>query len=893
MELINFLSHSNSKVSFEKGVTVIYGHNGAGKSSIIDAIKFALFGEKRGASISDLIRRGEQDMSVTLDFTIGEHEYQIQRMMSQGKSGIKSRDAVLTEDGNELARTVSGVDSRVSDIMGIDKDTFLNSVFVEQGEIDALISKTKAEKENTFSKILGLDLLGQFAKDLGQLSRDTESRLMAFSDLHEDMDEIHSGIEDKEARISDLDSRLRIKENEKNNLSSELSRVGSSRTEIQERLAALNSIWDQLQGKKKNFDNLSVRIDRRAKDLTEQRSKFERLSSEVDNDLLGKADAIGEYFSLSDSLPAKKELLKSLEERIHQAESISVEIRNLEQGHNAYIMLERKLSDIRSRREEIENSETEYRKAESRLREVEADIETRNHDLAAKENQLMEKLALKAVDQTSVQEEKRKTEGTRIDIDDRIQAIKGEVGKINLDLKDIAENRNRLSDSSTCPLCLQPLSQDHLVRLRGEYRDKEENLRRKLLELAEKKKSLDGERMNIEKRLEMLSSPDIENISVDTRYLESRKKEKEGLLQSISNLRPSHEAYQTYMADLVDTEKKLKNLTYTYNRYEQFAQTLKSTDLEQISKRQKETSEEIEELEKKLEEMEKALNYRPDPDIRKKIREMREKESVRMRLYNELFALNATQESEKGQIDTLKKEIEELNSRLSEKPALDQKFSEINREYENINSELIRTVQEESTVRAVIETERNQISQLREKLAELERKKASMTNLKKGIEIINKLRGCFDREGIQKAIRKDSAIYITNKVREYSTSFNLDFDDVNINEEMAIEVSQNGNVQSIDMLSGGEKVALAIALRLALATYVMESVKTIVMDEPTTYLDEDRRSNLKDIIQYTFRGDETPVPQMIIVTHHKELGSVADNVYEVSKKPGGSQVTSV
>ena len=117
----------------------------------------------------------------------------------------------------------------------------------------------------------------------------------------------------------------------------------------------------------------------------------------MDNDLLGKADAIGEYFSLSDSLPAKKELLKSLEERIHQAESISVEIRNLEQGHNAYIMLERKLSDIRSRREEIENSETEYRKAESRLREVEADIETRNHDLAAKENQLMEKLALRSI----------------------------------------------------------------------------------------------------------------------------------------------------------------------------------------------------------------------------------------------------------------------------------------------------------------------------------------------------------------------------------------------------------------------------------------------------------------------------------------------------------------
>ena len=98
LELVNFLSHAHSKIDFEKGVTVIYGHNGAGKSSIIDAIKFALFGDKRGASISDLIRRGSEDMSVTLDFTIGQHEYQIQRMMSLGKSGIKSRDAILTQD---------------------------------------------------------------------------------------------------------------------------------------------------------------------------------------------------------------------------------------------------------------------------------------------------------------------------------------------------------------------------------------------------------------------------------------------------------------------------------------------------------------------------------------------------------------------------------------------------------------------------------------------------------------------------------------------------------------------------------------------------------------------------------------------------------------------------
>ena len=893
LELVNFLSHAHSKIDFEKGVTVIYGHNGAGKSSIIDAIKFALFGEKRGASISDLIRRGSEDMSVTLDFTIGQQEYQIQRMMSLGKSGIKSRDAILTQDKSELARTVSGVDDTVAGILGIDKETFLNSVFVEQGEIDSLISKTKAEKENTFSKILGLDLLGQFAKDLGQLSRDTEGSLMAFSGLADDMDGIRNSIKEKEGKVAGLNGQLRTKEQEKEVLSSRLAQAEKSRSEVQQRLARLNTISEQMQARRKSYDALYVRVDRRTKDLREQKEKLDRLTKEVDHDLLGKADSIGEYFSLSDTLPAKKELLKSLDERVQQMQKISGEIKTLEQGHNAYILLEKKLNDLRNRREEIDSKEAEYRKTESRIMELESDIEKRNQAIKAREELLKGKLGLQSISAATIQEEKKRIDASRSMVDDKVQDIKGEVGKINLDLKEISDNRNALSNSSTCPLCLQPLTKEHMDRLNSEYREKEDNYRKKLNELSEHKKHLDSERMQLDKRLEMLSSQDIEGLSVDTKYIESLKVEAEGLRKSIESLRASHQAYQTYMADVVDTEKKLRNLSFTYNRYEQHSQALASTDVGQLASRQQETSAEIERLEKQLEGMERELNYVPDPNIRQRIREMREKEKARLNLYNNLFALNTTQESEKEQLESLKREMDQINAQLSGKPALDQEFAAAGKAYEEANAQLLARIQEESSIKAVIDAEKAQIADLNVRLEALEQKKGSMDNLKNGIEVINKLRACFDREGIQRAIRKDSAIYITNKVREYSTSFNLDFDDVSINEEMSIEVSQNGNVQSIDMLSGGEKVALAIALRLALATYVMESIKTIVMDEPTTYLDEDRRSNLKDIIQYTFRGDETPVPQMILVTHHRELGSVADNVYEISKKTGESKITSV
>ena len=56
IELGNFLSHSDTKLKFDKGVTVFVGHNGAGKSSIIDGITFALFGEHTRSSNKGLVR---------------------------------------------------------------------------------------------------------------------------------------------------------------------------------------------------------------------------------------------------------------------------------------------------------------------------------------------------------------------------------------------------------------------------------------------------------------------------------------------------------------------------------------------------------------------------------------------------------------------------------------------------------------------------------------------------------------------------------------------------------------------------------------------------------------------------------------------------------------------
>lgn len=58
INLHNFISHRDTSLSLDKGITIFVGHNGSGKSSIIDAITFALFGEHTRKSNKNLILRG-------------------------------------------------------------------------------------------------------------------------------------------------------------------------------------------------------------------------------------------------------------------------------------------------------------------------------------------------------------------------------------------------------------------------------------------------------------------------------------------------------------------------------------------------------------------------------------------------------------------------------------------------------------------------------------------------------------------------------------------------------------------------------------------------------------------------------------------------------------------
>ena len=98
IELGDFLAHSNTKLEFENGVTVFVGDNGAGKSSIIDAITFALFGQHTRKSNKGLIKRGTNQGFAKIGFSINDKQFEaVRKIDSKGALAATFAEVVNNE----------------------------------------------------------------------------------------------------------------------------------------------------------------------------------------------------------------------------------------------------------------------------------------------------------------------------------------------------------------------------------------------------------------------------------------------------------------------------------------------------------------------------------------------------------------------------------------------------------------------------------------------------------------------------------------------------------------------------------------------------------------------------------------------------------------------------
>jgi len=167
IRLLNFRQHADTEIEFDTGITGIIGANGAGKSTILEAIAWALYGGDTARGGKDTIRfsRAEARASVRveLDFELGGHRYSVVRGLTM---------AELFLDGAEapLANSATSVGELLQRRLGMTRSEFFNTYFTGQKELAVMATLTATERAQFLSRVLGYEKL-RTAQELSDVRR--------------------------------------------------------------------------------------------------------------------------------------------------------------------------------------------------------------------------------------------------------------------------------------------------------------------------------------------------------------------------------------------------------------------------------------------------------------------------------------------------------------------------------------------------------------------------------------------------------------------------------------------------------------------------------------------------------------------------------------------------
>ncbi len=161
IELKNWKTHKDTRLKFSKGTNILLGQMGAGKSSIMDAISFALFGtypaiQHRRVAVNEIImnRPEQQDHArVSVDFGMDGAAYRIERDLELNGS----TKASITKDGAYLQSQSQRVNEEVERILKVDYDLFSRAIYSEPNRLTYFLELRPAERKKQIDELLGLD----------------------------------------------------------------------------------------------------------------------------------------------------------------------------------------------------------------------------------------------------------------------------------------------------------------------------------------------------------------------------------------------------------------------------------------------------------------------------------------------------------------------------------------------------------------------------------------------------------------------------------------------------------------------------------------------------------------------------------------------------------------
>ncbi len=541
--LRNYRKFKQIVVEFPDGVIGIIGLNGAGKSTIFEAVSWVLFGPVAARTSADQIKREGAETSepcrVELEFVFEDDQYRIVREMT-GKN--LNASATATVNGNIAASGAETVSKFVQKKLGMDFKSFFTSIFAKQKELNALSTMNASERRPLILKMLGIDALDEVTKEIRSDKRHKSSLIEKLSldlvdktgkdkiekydaetrELNEKQKVMVLSIKQVKEKIQTFKKELEILEKKYKNSKNEYEKINLRK----EQLGEQKTLFENKGKLQEQIKELQNKIEKRQASLEEQQKElkgFRDIAKEIKN-VEGRIDKtdkeIEEIIKIKER---KKTLITSLNKSIRVIDSKRKNIEKMGPdascptcdrvlGDQHDQLLKKFDEEKNDKNKEIEifskDMLMEQEKYEKTFREEQA-LE-KKRDYLQKQQRKKERIDT-TIRNTSIELEREKKE-----IEDK-EKQKAEIGEVEFDLKEYGAVKNQVKGlyskyQSMLDILGEKKDQLGSAKLELEKRDGEKKLivskiktlHEKMGDLKEFKKRITDEKRNVQ-NLKMLS----------------------------------------------------------------------------------------------------------------------------------------------------------------------------------------------------------------------------------------------------------------------------------------------------------------------------------------------------------------------------------------------------
>ena len=275
IELGDFLAHSETKLEFEKGVTIFVGENGAGKSSIIDGITFSLFGQHTRKSNKGLIKRGSNQGYSKIEFSINGKQYETVRKIDS-KGGLVATFSEITKEGRvgiaagERKQFGESMTEQVEKTIGMDFEKLKIASIVQQGELNSIINAKPKEFKELLNAIIGIDKLDVASESMKKVTKEFREKIktdLGYDDTH---------IEILERDLERSQQEIKEAEPEKNQLELKQKQIHEELKKLQKELEIETPKIDKIKQLELRKDELLRYVKDTMKEIQQKISENER-----------------------------------------------------------------------------------------------------------------------------------------------------------------------------------------------------------------------------------------------------------------------------------------------------------------------------------------------------------------------------------------------------------------------------------------------------------------------------------------------------------------------------------------------------------------------------------------------------------------------------------------